>query len=254
MTMGEWIAGAGGIDPKVLGVIALAVLVRSTLGFGDALVAMPLLVLAGSETRPATALVAAVSLMTAAAIFAIDGRRTRLAPGAWVLALYAVPGLVLGLWFLESASVPLLIGILGGTVAVIGLLGLLADPTTWRITDHLAPLFGVVAGCLGGAFNVHGPPLVVYGTARGWSPEVFRSTCQAYFLAVGVLLVAGHGVAGRYSLELLVQLAACLPVVAGAAWLGGLLNRRLPLESFRKAVYGILVVLGVLLLLLGGSG
>jgi|TARA_B100000809_G_scaffold229253_1_gene242777 uncharacterized membrane protein YfcA len=252
MTMGEWIAGAGGIDPKVLGVIALAVLVRSTLGFGDALVAMPLLVLAGSETRPATALVAAVSLMTAAAIFAIDGRRTRLAPGAWVLALYAVPGLVLGLWFLESASVPLLIGILGGTVAVIGLLGLLADPTTWRITDHLAPLFGVVAGCLGGAFNVHGPPLVVYGTARGWSPEVFRSTCQAYFLAVGVLLVAGHGLAGRYSPELLVQLVACLPVVAGAGWLGGHLNRRLPLESFRKAVYGILVLLGLLLLLGGG--
>jgi uncharacterized membrane protein YfcA len=35
--------------------------------------------------------------------------------------------------------------------------------------------------------------------------------------------------------------------------LGGRLNRRLPVESFRKAVYGILVVLGVLLLL-GGSG
>ena len=250
--MGDWIAEATAIDPIVVGVIALAVLVRSTFGFGDALVAMPLLVLAGTATRPATALVAGVSLVTAAAIFAIDRRRTRLAPGAWLLAVYAVPGLLLGLWFLESASVPLLIGILGGTVAVIGLLGLLGDPTEWRITTRVAPLFGLVAGCLGGAFNVHGPPLVVYGTARGWSPEVFRSTCQAYFLAVGVLLVAGHGFAGRYSLELLVQLAACLPVVAGAAWLGGLLNRRLPLESFRKAVYGILVLLG-LLLLAGGS-
>ena len=250
--MGDWIAEATAIDPIVVGVIALAVLVRSTFGFGDALVAMPLLVLAGTATRPATALVAGVSLVTAAAIFAIDRRRTRLAPGAWLLAVYAVPGLLLGLWFLESASVPLLIGILGGTVAVIGLLGLLGDPTAWRITTRVAPLFGLVAGCLGGAFNVHGPPLVVYGTARGWSPEVFRSTCQAYFLAVGVLLVAGHGFAGRYSPQLLVQLAACLPVVAGAAWLGGLLNRRLPLESFRKAVYGILVLLG-LLLLAGGS-
>jgi len=250
--MGDWIAEATAIDPIVVGVIALAVLVRSTFGFGDALVAMPLLVLAGTATRPATALVAGVSLVTAAAIFAIDRRRTRLAPGAWLLAVYAVPGLLLGLWFLESASVPLLIGILGGTVAVIGLLGLLGDPTEWRITTRVVPLFGLVAGCLGGAFNVHGPPLVVYGTARGWSPEVFRSTCQAYFLAVGVLLVAGHGFAGRYSPQLLVQLAACLPVVAGAAWLGGLLNRRLPLESFRKAVYGILVLLG-LLLLAGGS-
>jgi uncharacterized membrane protein YfcA len=58
--------------------------------------------------------------------------------------------------------------------------------------------------------------------------------------------------AGRYSPELLVQLVACLPVVAGAGWLGGHLNRRLPLESFRKAVYGILVLLGLLLLLGGG--
>ena len=251
--MGQVIVGEFAIDPVVLGVIALAVLVRSTFGFGDALVAMPLLVLTGTAAGPATALVAAVSLVTAAVIFAIDRRRTSLAAGTLVLVLTAVPGLVLGLWFLKTASGPLLVGILGGTVAAIGLFGGLADPRDWRISDRLAPLFGLAAGCLGGAFNVHGPPLVVFGTARGWSPEVFRSTCQAYFLAVGVLLVGGHGFEERYTPELLVQLVACLPVVAAAGWLGGHLNRRLPVESFRRAVYGILVLLG-LLLLFGVSG
>ena len=254
MTMGELIVGDWVIDPVVVGVIALAVFVRSTFGFGDALVAMPLLMLSGTEAIPATALVAAVSLVSAATIFAIDRGTTRLAPRTGVLVLTAIPGLVLGLWFLGTASTPLLTGVLGVTVAAIGLLGVGGDPGTWRVTDRMAPGFGLAAGCLGGAFNVHGPPLVVFGMARGWSPEVFRSTCQAYFLAVGVLLVGGHGYAGRYDGELLVQLAACLPVVGVAGWLGGRLNRRMPVESFRKAVYGILVVLGVLLLLLGGSG
>lgn len=251
--MGQVIVGGFVIDPVVVGVIALAVLVRSTFGFGDALVAMPLLVLAGNDTGPATALVAAVSLVTAAAIFAIDRRRTRLAKGTRLLVLTAVPGLVLGLWFLETASASLLIGILGGAVAAIGLFGMLANPRGWRIGDRMAPLFGLAAGCLGGAFNVHGPPLVVFGTARGWSPDVFRSTCQAYFLAVGVLLVGGHGFAGRYTPGMLVQLVVCLPLVAAAGWLGGHLNRRLPVESFRRAVYAILVLLG-LLLLFGVSG
>jgi uncharacterized membrane protein YfcA len=241
------------VDPVVVGVIALAVLFRSTFGFGDALVAMPLLVLVGMAIGPATALVAAVSLVTAAAIFAIDRRQTRLADGTLVLVMTALPGLVLGLWFLEAASTVLLIGVLGGIVVVIGLLGVLTDPRNWRVSDRLAGVFGLVAGCLGGAFNVHGPPLVVFGTARDWSPDVFRSTCQAYFLAVGVVLVGGHGVAGRYTPELLAQLVMCLPVVAGAGWLGGQLNRRLPVESFRRTVYAILILLGVLLLFQSGN-
>jgi len=247
------IAGDLEIDLVVLGVIALAVLVRSTFGFGDALVAMPLLVIVGRDHQSATALVAAVSLVTAATIFAIDRQRTRLATGTWVLVGTALPGLCLGLWFLETASVSLLIRFLGGTVVCVGLLGVLVDPRRWRITDRVAPVFGLVAGCLGGAFNVHGPPLVVFGTARSWPPDVFRSTCQAYFLVTGLLLVGGHGLAERYTPEILVQMLVCLPVVAGAGWLGGHLNRRLPIESFRRVVYGMLVLLGLFLLTNGGG-
>jgi len=42
-------------------------------------------------------------------------------------------------------------------------------------------------------------------------------------------------------------------VVAGAGWLGGHLNRRLPIESFRRVVYGMLVLLGLFLLTNGGG-
>lgn len=233
----------------VVGIVGLAVLVRSTFGFGDALVAMPLLLLVIDDQVSAVALVALVSLVTAAAIFAIDHRRLSLASDAWVLSAAAVPGLLAGLWFLRAASSPLLFAVLGATVVVVGLLGLFCDPQRWRVPVGSAAGLGLLAGFLGGAFNVHGPPLVVYGTSRDWSPERFRATLQAYFLAAGVLLVGGHAIGGHYSRELFERFLACLPAVIVASWLGGVLNRRLPVERFRRAVHAILVVLGLVIFL-----
>jgi len=233
----------------VVGVISLAVLVRSTFGFGDALVAMPLLLLVMRVHETAVALVALVSLVTAAVIFGMDRRRLDLAPGTLVLVGSALPGLCCGLWFLDYVTAPVLKTVLGGTVAVVGLLGAITDPRRWRIPPRTVGLFGLLAGFLGGAFNVHGPPLVVLGTAREWSPGCFRATMQAYFLVAGVFLVGGHALAGRYDAGLLWQGALCLPAVVLATWGGRLLHQRLPVERFRLAVYLVLLLLGLVLVL-----
>jgi hypothetical protein len=37
------------------------------------------------------------------------------------------------------------------------------------------------AGVLGGAYGMNGPPLVIYGSLRGSSPQHFRATLQGYF-------------------------------------------------------------------------
>ncbi len=236
-------------DLPVVGIVGLSVLVRSTFGFGDALVAMPLLLLVIDDPVSVAALVAMVSLVTAATIFAMDHRRLSLSADAWVLSGAAVPGLLAGLWFLRVASSPVLFAVLGATVVVVGLLGLLSDPQRWRVPAGSAAGLGLLAGFLGGAFNVHGPPLVVYGTSRDWSPERFRATLQAYFLAAGVLLVGGHVLGGHCSRELFDRFLACLPAIVAASWLGGVLNQRLPVERFRRAVYAILILLGLVIFL-----
>src|SRR5262249_25397617 len=53
--------------------------------------------------------------------------------------------------------------------------------------DRLAWLFGFTGGVLGGAYGMNGPPLVVYGSLRHWSPEHFRATLQGYFLPASLL-------------------------------------------------------------------
>lgn len=238
----------------VVGIVFVAALVRSTFGFGDALVAMPLLLLVDFDHLAAVALLAATSLVTASVILAAEGPgRERVAPNAWILIGSALPGLGLGLWFLEVSSVSRVLGVLGGTILVVGVFGMMADPKRWPIRPWSAALFGLLAGSLGGAFNVHGPPLVVFGTSREWPPHVFRSTFQVYFLAVGLPLVLVHGLSGRYSMVVVVQLVSCLPVIGLASFLGGRLNRKFPVTSFRRSVYAMLIVLGIVLLWKAGG-
>ena len=40
---------------------------------------------------------------------------------------------------------------------------------------------GFLAGVLGGAYGMNGPPLAIYGPQRRWTPEFFRPRCKATF-------------------------------------------------------------------------
>ena len=53
-----------------------------------------------------------------------------------------------------------------------------------------AILLGSAAGVFGGAFDVQGPPLCVYGDAKGWSPAKFRNTVLAVVCLNSALVVA----------------------------------------------------------------
>jgi uncharacterized membrane protein YfcA len=64
--------------------------------------------------------------------------------------------------------------------------------------DRLAWLFGFSAGVLGGAYGMNGPPLVIYGSLRHWSPEYFRATLQGYFLPASLLGMCGYWLAGLW--------------------------------------------------------
>jgi uncharacterized membrane protein YfcA len=109
-------------------------------------------------------------------------------------------------------------------------------------------MVGWIAGVLGGAYNTNGPPVVAYGMLRGWPPERFRATLQGYFLPTGLMILAGHGIAGMWTGEVLKLYLYSLPAIVVGAVLGGLVNRKLTQNVFAKLVYGFLVLMGGVLL------
>ena len=116
-------------------------------------------------------------------------------------------------------------------------------------SDRTAGIFGFCAGVLGGAYNIHGPPLVIFGTMRNWSAEKFLATLQGYFLPAGLVVVCGHSFEGLLTAKVLWLYAAALPVVVAAVACGRALNRRFDGRKFTRYVHGVLILVAVTLLL-----
>ena len=224
-----------------------ATLVRSALGFGEALIAVPMLafVLPVEVAAPVATL---VSITVAAVVVAQDWRHIHLRSAAW-LVFSTLLGIPLGLLLLRTVSEPIVKGVLGVLVAGFAA-SALRRKTTYELTnDRLAWFFGVSAGVLGGAYGMNGPPLVVYGTLRRWSPEHFRATLQGYFLPASLIGMLGYWAAGLWTPTVSRYFLLSLPAVLLAIPLGRALNRRLDAQRFLTYVHAGLLASGAGLVL-----
>ena len=231
----------------VVGIIFAAAFVRSALGFGDAVVAMPLLAMViGLKT--ATPLVAFMG-PTISLLVLMKGWRAGDMKAAARLIAASLLGIPLGVYGLARLPEEPLKIVLGVLILLYGLFGL-ARPSV-RIKNEKAwvPwMVGWIAGVLGGAYNTNGPPVVAYGMLRGWPPERFRATLQGYFLPTGLMILAGHGLAGMWTGEVIKIYLYSLPAIGLGVVLGGLVNRKLTQGVFTKLVYIFLAAMGAILL------
>jgi uncharacterized membrane protein YfcA len=228
-------------------VFFLATLVRSALGFGEALIAVPLLafVIPVEVAAPAAVL---VSITVALVIVIQDWRRIHVNSAVW-LVIPTFLGIPLGLLLLKSLPERIVEAILGILVAGFALYSLLSRRDHELKNDRLAGYFGFAAGVLGGAYGMNGPPLAIYGSLRRWSPEHFRATLQAYFLPASLAGMAGYWISGLWTPAVNRFYVISLPGVLVAIFLGRAINRRMKSRHFISYVHLGLTLIGVLLLL-----
>ena len=224
-------------------------MVRSTFGFGESLVAVPLFALF-VPLQVAVPLSVLISVVVALVVVIQDHRHIEVYSAKWLI-LYAFLGIPIGLMVLSYGNehwVKIVLGIL--IVAYSGYSMLFRDRLTLKGGDRLV-LFvcGFLSGILGGAYGLNGPPLVVYGNLKKWSPRHFRATLQAYFLPASLVGVIGYGVKGLLGWTVLGDFLVCLPAVVPAIFLGRYFNHRLHGADFFRYVYWGLVVIGLLLIL-----
>jgi uncharacterized protein len=233
------------LTPVVVAVFFVATLIRSTFGFGEALIAVPLLafVLPVEVAAPVAVL---VSITVAAIIVARDWRHVQLRSAIW-LVVSTLFGLPLGLFLLRSVPESIVKIVLGVLVAAFSAWSLAWVHAHELKNDRHAWIFGWLAGVLGGAYGMNGPPLAVYGTLRRWPPAQFRATLQSYFLPASVLGLIGYWAAGLWTPSVTRYYALSLPAVALAIVLSRWINRRLDGARFLVYVHAVLIVVGATL-------
>lgn len=233
----------------ILLVIFLAALIRSTFGFGEALIAVPLLALMiPVETAAPVAVLLSVTI--AAVVVVQDWRTIHLRSAGWLLGPTLV-GIPLGIALLASGHPRLVKGTLA--VLLVGYAGCFLlgrrPPEPHRDSRWWLLGCGLLAGVLGGSYGMNGPPLVLYGAMRRWSPQHFRATLQGYFLPASVVTMAGYRLTGLWTPTVTHLYLMTLPAALPAILLGRFVNRRLRGDIFLKYVHGGLVVVGAVLLI-----
>lgn len=237
----------------LLAVLFLATTVRSTFGFGESLIAVPLLALQ-FPLETAVPLAVLVSVFVALLVVVQDKKHIHFNSAGWLIAA-ALPGIPAGLLLLVYGSEVYVKAGLGVLIMASASWFLFSGKTGHLKSDHKFWLIacGFVSGITGGAYGLNGPPLVLYGTLRRWPPPHFRATLHAYFLPVSLAGALGYWYKGIWDAEVTKYFLLSLPVVVPAVFAGRILNRKISGDRFIRYVYAGLIVIGGILVLQAGG-
>lgn len=231
------------------GILAAASFVFGLTGFGIGLVALSLLPFLISPTT----VVPLITLFgaTFALVMTIQLRREVVLTRLSDLVIGTILGTPLGVWGLATFPPSLLkrlIGLIIFGIVMIEWCNAYPEELSGR---HWGLSAGVLAGLLGGAIATPGPPVILYVVAQRWPPRTIKATLQAFFLVNQSVIVIGHWWAGLLTRE--VAWLACLyalPSVIGLT-VGIRLFDRIDHDRFRRLVFALLFVLGLVMCVRG---
>jgi len=228
-------------------VIFLATFTQSLTGFGVALVAMPLLT-SLVDIRTATPMIALVGLTLEISLLFYYRRALQLR-SIWRVVVASLPGIPIGLLILSRVDESITLTALGVVVAAYTLYALFQARLPTLTHPWWAYGAGFLAGMLGGAYNVSGPPIVIYGNCRGWQPAQFKSNLQSFFLLNSTLVVAGHAASQNLTPLVWQTYLGVLPALLLGVLMGISMDRFIAPAVFRKIILVLLLVVSVRLII-----
>ncbi len=230
-------------------VMFLASFVMGLTGFGIALVAMAFLPWLMS---PVTAIVVLTIYALVFSLAVIVQLRHDLTPRALLdLLIGTVVGTPLGVWVLATLPVSALNRLIGLVLVIVVMLELRGVMPRRLVGRAWGLATGFLSGLIGGAVGTPGPPVIVYATTQGWSPRTMKANTMGFFVVnQGAILIA-YWWAGLLTREVATVAAAfALPALAGVG-AGVALFGRLDPVRFRRIVFGLLLISGLILLVRG---
>ncbi len=232
----------------ILLIIFIATLVRSTFGFGESLVAVPLL-LFYMPIETAVPLSVLLSIFIAAILLLKDRKQVQFNSAKWLI-IFAILGVPFGLFALIYADGMMVKAVLGVFIVAYSVYSLISTNVFKLKSDSMFWLFicGFFSGVFGGAYGLNGPPIVIYGDMRSWTPLHFRATLQAYFLPLGMIGLLGYWFYGILDITVFWYFLVSIPIILPAIYLGDYLNGKIKGGAFLKYVHLGLVLIGIVLL------
>lgn len=164
-----------------------------------------------------------------------------------------LPSVFVGLLLLQylSAHWILLLKPLLGVVIISSGLFLFYKPQPRAVLAGASTTFaiGVVGGLFGGLFSTSGPPIIFHLYRQPLALQVVRTTLLAIFILAAIVRLTYVGIRGEITLPILQLGLYSLPLVIMFTTIGRRYRPPLSDLAMRRVAFGLLVLLGILLLL-----
>jgi len=237
------------LDPGALAVVAAALFVGSMLnslvGFGFALVTVPLMAIAVGP-KDAVVLSAIFGLLSNGGV-ALRHRDQAVVPVARRIVGGALVGMPVGLVVLVLVPA----AALQAAIGLVVLASVVALARGWVIPEPHPAVdvgTGVVTGLLNTSVGVSGPPVVMDLQGRQLPKGPFRTTAAAVFAVNGVVALVLFALAGRIHAPIVLGAVLALPAWPLGWAAGEALHHRFPEDRFRGLVLVLLAATAVVVL------
>lgn len=233
-------------------IISLAGFAQGLSGFGFGLISMGLLPM-WMDLNEAQAIATLTGLAGCVAMTGITVTHVRWANVGhlWIASTLGIP---FGFWILKALPESVLLRILGLTICLLVVFEIVARRRSASEKSHWNVwLIGLTSGALSGAFNIGGPPLVVYLFSQSWSKEQQVATLSTVFISSGMMRMILLATTNDLTPSIWGLTAwSSLPMIA-AIVLGNQLLRFVSQKQLRFGIYCVLLVVGSRYLICGQS-
>lgn len=225
--------------------IFTSALIQGMTGFGSALVAMAVLPLF-LPIKTITPLVLLVGLLLNIIIFLRFHQHFDMKKLFPILigAAAGVPVGVYGLKMIDERTIKM---VLGAVLFLYGGFALTGKKLTGTHSGKWGYAFGFLSGCLGGAINTSGPPVVIHASLQRWDQREVITTLQSFFIVSGIYTLIMHSLHGLFTLTVLRYWILLVPAQVAGVFLGIFLHSRINEELFRKIVYMLLIAFSMII-------
>ena len=226
-----------------------ASMIHCLLGFGDALLAMPFLLMFYSlETANTIANNYAFIIGVVLTGYNFRSLKSHKLESIILFFLYTI-FTVIGMLFLASVN-PNLILIMLSIILILypGLIYWLQKNNTRPVGKYTSILFGAISGFLGATTTVNGPPLVIYGQLRKFRKDIFVAIIQPVFLWGSIINFYGYYKLGLFNLRLTLIMFASTPIILINAYFCKKIRNKMNQNIFTYFVTGMIFISGVIML------
>ncbi len=232
---------------SIAAILIAASFTQSVIGFGFGLVSMGVLplVLGAKFTIPFVAIYALLLTITLFLQHREDVKARPMLP----LIIGAVAGTPFGVLILKHVPEETIVTGLGVMLILYGGWSLLGISQVKRVVKSGwgYPL-GFLSGNLGGAFNIGGPPAIVFVTLKNWEKDELKGSLQFFFIISCATRLALYTATHLVTRGVLLYSIYFIPFVALGYFLGLRAYDKMDTAMFRKFTYIGLLALGSVLL------